>query len=604
AAAGEEATALNEDAAEALGRDAPSDGETEEAGDDVLEAEEEKPGLMDRLNAFLGRDKEEEPVLASGRKLLEQLKPEQLSATLLADAGIDADNFLLWMGREFKIPAAYTDAERRSVAGVQYELIMRRLGDNSVYVLTHNVDTEFLSLLADGGYSGYKLINSSVRQYATDAAAHILGTVGKLVKEDLEDPKYDGYPLDAVVGRSGVEAAFEEYLHGIDGRRVLSVSEDGVITGEYYSKEPQPGSTVELTIDLDFQEAVEAALKETVVSMTEADHQVRGAGAAVVRVGTGEILALASYPTFTLNDYRTRYTELAQDPTAPLLNRATSGLYPPGSTLKPATAVCALMNGKTTLTTRLYDTGRWNYPGSRLYTNCWYLPGHGTEYLSKAITDSCNYYFAEMGFRLGMDALRQTYSEFGLGAHTGIETGDSAGQLPYNPQGQDQAPWAAYGQSNQLYTPLQLANYIATLSSGGKHCKAHLLKAVKSYDGSQVLAVGDTAPTNIVEIKDEYLEAIREGMHNLAHGQLWRQFSQCAVDVAAKTGTAQLGKGITNNAIFVCFAPYEEPEIAIGMVIEKGDTGSKLTSTAVEILNAYFVDDSAFAVTGENALLP
>ncbi|MBQ9347744.1 MAG: hypothetical protein IJT94_10500, partial [Oscillibacter sp.] len=343
AAAGEEATALNEDAAEALGRDAPSDGETEEGGDGASETEEEKPGLMDRLNAFLGRDKEEEPVLASGRKLLEQLKPEQLSAALLLDAGIDADDFLLWMGREFKIPAAYTDAERRSVAGVQYELIMRRLGDNSVYVLTHNVDTEFLSLLADGGYSGYKLINSSVRQYATDAAAHILGTVGKLVKEDLEDPKYDGYPLDAVVGRSGVEAAFEEYLHGIDGRRVLSVSEDGVITGEYYSKEPQPGSTVELTIDLDFQEAVEAALKDTVVSMTEADHQVRGAGAAVVRVGTGEILALASYPTFTLNEYRNNFYELRDDPTKPLLNRATSGLYPPGSTLKPATAVCALM---------------------------------------------------------------------------------------------------------------------------------------------------------------------------------------------------------------------------------------------------------------------
>ena len=577
----------------------------EQTAEQTASGELSSPGIMDRVNRLLGRGEASDAPVISGRKLLDRLEPQKLSAALLADAGIDAGDFLLWLGREYKIPADYTDAERRSVAGVQYEIKMRNLGDNSVYILTKDVDTEFLSRIADGGYSGCKLINSSVRQYETDAAAHILGTVGSLYKEDLEDPKYADYPLDATIGKSGTEAAFEEFLHGEDGRRVLSVSEDGVITGEYYSKKPEPGSTVELTIDLEFQEAVEAALEETVTTMNEADHQTsRGAGVAVVKVGTGEILALASYPTFTLNDYRTRYSELLKAPGEPLFNRATSGTYPPGSTLKPATAVSALMNGKTTLTTRLYDTGRWHYPGSHLYTNCWYLPGHGSEYLTKAITDSCNYYFAEMGYRLGMDALRETYAGFGLGAHTGIETGDAAGQLPYNPQGQDQAPWAAYGQSNQLYTPLQLANYIATLAAGGKHCEAHLLKAVKSYDSSRVLALGNTAATNTVEIKPEYLTAIEEGMHNLVHGQLWRHFSECVVDAGAKTGTAQLGAGITNNAIFVCFAPYEEPEIALAMVIEKGDTGSKLTSTAVKILNAYFTDDSANAVTGENALLP
>ncbi len=543
------------------------------------------------------------PVINADR-LLERFPAANLSSELLAEAGITADALLDVMARAMEVPEDFTPQERRQVLGVRYELQMRKLGDNTVYILAENIDTAFISLLSDGNFAGTQVLNSSVRQYETTSAAHILGTVKPLFKEDLENPLYENYPLDATIGANGVEAAFEEYLHGVDGRRVMAVSEEGRVTGEYYSRQPKPGSTVELTIDLEFQKQVEAALAETVEALNEEDGQTdRGAGVAVVRVGTGEILALASYPTFDITEYRTRYNELLEDPARPLNNKATSGLYAPGSTLKPATAIAALDTGTITLKSRIYDTGRWTYPRTNLYTNCWYLPGHGSQNVTMAITNSCNYFFAELGYRMGMDTLRQYYAAFGLGDHTGIETGDSAGNLPSNPQGQDQAPWAAYGQSNQRYTPLQLANYVATLVSGGKHYSAHLLKAVKSYDNTTLIAAGNTSLLNTIDINPDHLAAVKQGMKNYTTGSLARYFQDCVVDAGAKTGTAQIRKGVTNNGVFICFAPYDQPEIALGMVIEKGEKGANLASTAVKILNAWFTPDDAPA-TGEYELLP
>ena len=215
-------------------------------------------------------------------------------------------------------------------------------------------------------------------------------------------------------------------------------------------------------------------------------------------------------------------------------------------------------------------------------------------------------FFAEMGYRMGMDTFVEYLSAFGLGSPTGIEIGDAAGTLPENPPGQNLAPWAAYGQANQEYTPLQLANYVATLVSGGKHCEAHLLKAVKSYDNSQVLATGNTEALNTVKMADSTLEAVKEGMlgYTQPGGQLYTYFTQCVVTAGAKTGTAQLGGDQTNNGVFVCFAPYDDPEIVVSIAIEHGSAGANLASTAVEILNAYFTaDEVGTAVIGEHQLL-
>ena len=290
-----------------------------------------------------------------------------------------------------------------------------------------------------------------------------------------------------------------------------------------------------------------------------------------------------------------------------MFNRATSGTYAPGSTLKPLTAVAALEEGVTDVRTKIRDTGRWAYPNDPTGSGawCWNRAGHGKVNVTEAITVSCNYYFAEMGYRLGLDVFNEYLTAFGLGENTGIETGDKKGLLPANKEGENQAPWAAFGQSNQLYTPLQLANYIATLVSGGRHYEAHLLKAVKTYDHSEIVASGATEPTNVVQMSDSTLKAVKEGMHNLTTTTLAPYFSQCVVDAGAKTGTAQVGADIENNGVFVCFAPYEEPEIAVALVIEKGGSGSALASTAVNILNAYFsADEIGTAILPENQLIP
>ena len=546
--------------------------------------------------------------------LLENMPASSLSEAVLNKAGITAPFLIELMAKEMDLPEGFSLTEIRQVLGVRYELALRKLANYTDYILVENIDTAFISMISDGGYAGAKVTSSSVRQYETDFAAHILGYVSRLdASDDLKTLREQGYDGNDWIGRSGVEAAFEAYLKGTDGRRVVSVNNEGKITGEYYSKSPQPGNTVELTIDLELQEAVETALAETVEKLNhdpkyQNDADTRGAGAAVIKVGTGEVLSLASYPTYDLATWRQDWNEISADTTKPMFNRATQGTYAPGSTLKPLTAVAALEEGVTDLKAKIRDTGRWVYPNDPTGSgaNCWIgYPGHGQINVTQAITVSCNYYFAEMGYRLGLDVFNDYLTAFGLGENTGIEIGDKAGTLPQNKAGENQAPWAAFGQSNQLYSPLQLANYIATLVSGGKHYDAHLLKAVKSYDHSEVVATGNAEPSNIVEISDSTLKAVKEGMHNLTTTTLAPYFSQCIVEAGAKTGTAQVGADTENNGVFVCFAPYDEPEIAVAIVIEKGGSGSALASTAVNIINAYFsADEIGTTILSEDQLIP
>ena len=578
---------------------------------DYLLTQEKSAGAEAASAGETGEGEDESARWKEADALVDALTAEDLTAEILNDAGITAHKLLEIMRADLEIPAIFSLNEARMVLGVQYELSLRKLGNYDAYVLAEDIDTGFISLLSDGGYVGARVTSSTVREYATSYAAHILGTVGRLQAEDYQELKDKGYDMDDWMGKSGVELAFEEYLKGTDGKRVVSTNADGKVTGEYYSKEPEPGNTVELTIDLQLQQTVEDALAETISKMTGEDGDATRGGAAVVeKVGTGEILALASYPTYDLSTFRQSdiYQSLSTDPAKPFYNRATNYPYAPGSTLKPLTAVAALESGVTTLTEKIKDTGRWIYPGTTNDgANCWIgYPGHGKLNVSQAITNSCNYFFAEMGYRMGMDTFREYLTAFGLGEHTGIEIGDATGTLPENPQGENLAPWAAFGQANQEYTPVQLANYIATMVSGGKHCEAHLLKAVKAYDNSEVLAVGNAEPANVVQISDSTLNAVKKGMYDYTQpgGMVHSYFKDCVVSAGAKTGTAQLGGNKKNNGVFVCFAPYEEPEIAVAIVIEHGGSGAALASTAVKILNAYFTaDEIGTAVIGENQLM-
>ena len=550
-----------------------------------------------------------DPATAKDTELLKQTNSAALTNSLLLNAGVTPAKLFDWMREDMKLSDDYSDSDARLILGVRYELKLRKLGaNNNAYVLAQNVDVAFCSLISDGQFQGAKIIRSSARQYATTYATHILGTVGRI--PDYTDEWEDrGYLMDDTIGLSGAEAAFEDYLRGADGKRMISVNSDGKVTGEYYSVEPRSGYTVELTVDLKLQQAVEDTLAVKVAQLNQKDHlDSRGAAAAVIKVGTGEILSLASYPTFDLSTWRQDYAELSSDPATPMLNRAASSAYAPGSTLKPATAVAALESGATTPSETLFDTGYWKYPSTTWNggTWCWKHSGHGKVNATTAITNSCNYYFAEMGYRMGLDTLNEYYSALGLGEPTGIEIGEKTGRQATNEGGSNQAPWAAYGQADQLYTPLQLANYIATLVSGGQHCPAHLLKSVKSYDNSEIIATGDTTPLNTLSISDSTLQAVKKGMYGYTQpgGMVYSYFKDCIVSAGAKTGTAQLGGGLKNNGVFVAFAPYDDPEIAIALVLEKGDAGAALATTAVDIINAYFDREDTASILPENQLIP
>ena len=541
------------------------------------------------------------------KALLDRLTADDLTADLLVQAGVTPAQLVNAMRGELDIPEEYTMAQARMVLGVQYELSVRKLDNYAAYVLAQDIDTPFISLLSDGNYAGAKVTLSSVREYETTYAAHILGYVGKIgIEDDYPSLKEKGYDYDDLIGKEGAELAFEDYLKGKDGRRLVATNDEGKVTGEYYSTEPEPGNIVELTIDLDFQSQVEDLLAETVTRLNADGDEKRGAGAAVIQVGTGEVLALASYPTYDLSTWRKNFAALQDDPSTPMYNRAAMNGYPPGSTLKPFTAMAALLHGDVDLNEKINDTGMWVYPGDpNSYSWCWKHSGHGRLNVTGAITNSCNYFFCELGYRMGMDVLREYLVQFGLGEKTGIEIPETAGLLPENPQGQNQAPWAAYGQSSQLYSPLQLANYVATLVSGGKHCQAHLLKAAKAYDNSAVVATGNTDPVNTIDISDEDLNAVKQGMKGLVEGTLSPYFRNCVVSAGAKTGTSQVRADTKNHGVFVCFAPYDDPEIAVAIAIERADAGAALASTAVNILNAYFTpSEGSASVTGENQLLP
>lgn len=517
----------------------------------------------------------------------------------------------------YHVDESLSEREARLIVGVRYELHSR-----DSYTFAEDVSTEVLSLITDGRYEGVTIRTASARVYNTALAAHILGTIGPIWQEEWsssEDTGYvgyadKGYSMNDLVGKDGVEKAFESYLRGMDGRRLITTDETGKITGELYTREPQPGGTVALTLDIDLQADVEAALAETISGMIDKDSNERGGAAAVVSVGTGEVLALASYPTYDLSTFNEDYDELVNDQRLPMFNRATQGIYAPGSTFKMVTAVAALESGIITPSSIIQDRGIYTYYKDP-QPMCWIYSQtgstHGRINVSQAITDSCNYFFYEVGRLTGIRTLDSYASQFGLGQSTGIEIGDSSGVLasPEWAESHDQE-WtdgqtitAAIGQSYNLFTPLQLANYVATLVGGGDHYQAHLLKNVKSYDNSRLLYMYGDKPMNTVEISDSTLSAVTRGMHELTvSGSVAYAFENCVVSAGAKTGSAQVGTDIANG-VFVAYAPYEKPEIAVAIVIEKGGSGAALANTAVEIINSWFSRAQDGTAIGENTLL-
>ena len=562
----------------------------------------------------------------STKDLTEESPNPSLTAQAMEDAGLSHANVsaqeLLEMLRDYyEIAPSLPLSEARKIIGVRYELSLRNLSNYYVapYVFSEDVDAELIALLNDGQYAGVVVGTESVREYNTDYAAHLIGVIGSLDESDQDAFLALGYAQDDLVGKFGAELAFESYLRGTDGTRTITTNEDGKITGEVYTKEPQPGGTVALTIDIDFQEAVENALAATIQRMIEEDgYTARSGAAAVIQVGTGDLLAAASYPTYSLAAYRQNYNDIANQEGNPLFNRALSGQYPPGSTFKMITAVAGLETGSITPTTRITDRGVYRLYEYAGYTPaCWiyrsYGTTHGTINVSQAIAQSCNYFFYEVGRLTGIEAINEYGAAFGIGQSTGIELPERTGILD-GPEYRDSVGQLyvggdllqiSIGQGATLATPVQLANYVATLVGGGDRYSVHLLKDVKTYDGSATIYTYEPEVLSTVEMSASTLEAVKEGMGYLvSDGMVSSYFRSCIVSAGAKTGSAQTGNS-TDNGVFVCFAPFDDPEIAVALAVERGGSGSALASTAVEILNAYFdQEDIGIAVIPEDTLIP
>lgn len=504
------------------------------------------------------------------------------------------------------------EEDTRALLGILYELYLRAYQITyNEYVFAEDVDIPFITKVKEFGLTGVEIDTTTARTYAMDLAAHVIGRVGLMSAAEWPTYQELGYPMNASVGKSGVELAFEEYLHGSNGTRRTEVDEDGNIISEEWAVEPAPGSHAVLTLDATIQATTENLLAAFVPTLENP------AGAAAVMVDmTGGILALASYPDFSLTSYSQDYNDLLADPNGPLYNRATQGLYAPGSTFKPLTAIAALSEGVITPSSRVTCTGRyWYYPDYN--PACWIYNStggnHASESVSEAITDSCNIFFYDVGRRLGIISLVEYATQFGLGQYTGIEIteykGTVAGPDAAEAVGQQ---WyggltlsAAIGQSYNLFTPVQMANYIATLVNGGNNYQAHLLKEVKSSDYSQTVYQYQPVLRHTIDIDERDLAAVKKGMYDLSKTySMAYHFSSLPVEVGCKTGTAEV-EGSDANAVFVCFAPYENPEVALCIVVEKGASGGNLASIAAGMLAQYFATaDGQQAVDPENTLIP
>lgn len=528
------------------------------------------------------------------------------------DSDISAPQLIRRLKDTYHLPADWTEEETRRVISIRYELDLRRWTSLPTYVLLNDVDSVSLAAITELNIPGVNVETSTVRQYNTTYAAHILGRIGLMNAEEYEIYKEKDYAMDAYVGKEGLERAFEDDLHGTDGLRVTTISADGTVLEEYYKTMPQAGKNIELTIDIDLQKVSEDALKAHILSLREDDGDAEGGAVVVQQVKTGQILACASYPTFDPATYSQKYNELLETDFAPLYNRALQAAYPPGSTYKMVTTIASIDSGTIGRWVEIEDKGIYRRfedvgytPRCMLYTTAGAT--HGYVNAMEALAVSCNYYFYEVGYQTGITKIDEVAKALGLGEATGVELDESVGRranaetkkLLYS-KGYD--GWydadtvaAAIGQSENRFTPMQLACYTSALANHGTRYKATFLQRVLSSDYSELLYESTPVVASQLNISDEAYAAYTEGMRlsvTWANGTSHYYLGDYDVAVCAKTGTAEHGGNGSDNAAYVLYAPADDPQIAIAVYVEKGTPGSRLAKVARAILDAYFSTSS------------
>lgn len=563
-----------------------------------------------------------------------------LLTAYLDSKGLDEDTtaveLMSYFRTRYDIANSYNAEEMRKIASVRYALNVRYSINTNPYVFVEDASIDLISDLMGVVGNVVEVETSYVREYNTQYAAHILGYVQAMSEEDMEkyrpQDENSGYDYDTKVGRDGAEYTFEDWLHGTNGTARVKRTASGTITSTVYTEDPVPGNHVYLTIDIQLQEAVERILETGIYELQlkrdednakytmegkldEVREDIQGGAIVVVDVKTGEPLAIASYPTFDLSSIIEDYSDLLEAENNPLFNRALNGAYEPGSTFKPCTAIAGLTENIINTETQIECTGLFTKYADQGYAPaCWIYTQtdgqltHGYDNVTEAIKDSCNVFFYTVADNLGIRKLMEYAKNFGLGESTGIELSETTGNManPDNHLNYDVDSWvdgdtvqAGIGQSDSMFTPLQLAEYCAAIANGGTRHSAAILKSVRSYDYSRQLYQKETEVLSTVDSADYNWAAVQRGMYLMANDITSSSstvyyalsnysYNGVSLPVAAKTGTSQLGEDKTNNAIFMCYAPFDDPEIAIAIVVERGQSGANLSKMARNVLDAYF----------------
>lgn len=563
-----------------------------------------------------------------------------LLTAYLDSKGLDEDTtaveLMSYFRTRYDIANSYNAEEMRKIASVRYALNVRYSINTNPYVFVEDASIDLISDLMGVVGNVVEVETSYVREYNTQYAAHILGYVQAMSEEDMAkyrpQDENSGYDYDTKVGRDGVEYTFEDWLHGTNGTARVTRTASGTITSTVYTEDPVPGNHVYLTIDIQLQEAVERILETGIYelqlkrdednakytmegNLDEVREDIQGGAIVVVDVKTGEPLAIASYPTFDLSSIIEDYSDLLEAENNPLFNRALNGAYEPGSTFKPCTAIAGLTENIINTETQIECTGLFTKYADQGYAPaCWIYTQtdgqltHSFDNVTEAIKDSCNIFFYTVADNLGIRKLMEYAKNFGLGESTGIELSETTGNManPDNHLNYDVDSWvdgdtvqAGIGQSDSMFTPLQLAEYCAAIANGGTRHSAAILKSVRSYDYSRQLYQKETEVLSTVESADYNWAAVQRGMYLMANDVTSSSstvyyalsnysYNGVSLPVAAKTGTSQLGEDKTNNAIFMCYAPFDDPEIAIAIVVERGQSGANLSKMARNVLDAYF----------------
>ena len=514
--------------------------------------------------------------------------------------------------------ALYTDGEMTDLLRFRYETEAIQFAPGEPYTVLKDIGVDVITRVKELNVAGAVVVTSYTREYCyPGVASQIMGRVGKIFAEDVDYYTSKGYPVTAVVGVDGIEKVFENYLRGMEGEMKIVRDGAGRVVSTEIVREPEPGKDVYLTIDIDLQAKTEKALGDNIAYVREAAAKKKGdhdgedcdSGAVIVQnTNTGEVLVIASYPTFDLSRFGETYSELIADPKAPMFNRALEGTYAPGSTFKVGVACMALLekikvnNGETfTADTIIKTTGKYTYyedyqPVCWLYTL--HKRSHGSINVTTAIQVSCNCFFYEIGRILGIDTINRYCRSYGLGQSTGIELGEKEGVLADAEYTRTLGvAWTggltiatAIGQAYNRFTPAQLSSYLSTIVNGGSRWSLHVLKEVRNIDGT----VEHSYVPNVlssVAIDGKTLGTLRNAMSKVIdESTTVTAFDKFPIKVGGKTGTAEVA-GQSSNAVFVSFAPLDDPEITVAVVLERGATGANASRTARAVMGAYFLGE-------------